>query len=390
MLGLAIAAAVTPRAPSPRPASAADPGSQSAAAIHAEQRAVEAELPSLERIVEQLRGHRFREHVPVIVLGDRDFVTALNDGSGPDTGSATAAVAAGEASSGGSYEHEVHQLDDTTTVGFYDTGTKRLVVRAHPLDTLARVVLVHELTHALDDQLFDLGHLADPDNADHDAALTALVEGDAEEVEFRYEHTLPSAQRCPAEDELGDPIDDECANFLGYDPGPPGWADDATAIEAWSAFPYDYGPPWIESLLRVGGWARVDAAFRDPPQSTEQIVDPATYLRRDRPRTVKRPAVPGRVLQSGVEGEFQLSLLLVNGHPAGLEGWHLRHWGGDAYATYRDRAGRTCLRDAIVMDSPTAAAALLERARDWQHRHQGPAAVVRTGPRAALLTSCSG
>ena len=63
-------------------------------------------------------------------------------------------------------------------------------------DVDVRVTLVHELTHALQDQHFDLTKLdRGVETSGEDFALTALVEGDATSVEDDYLFSLPDDEQ---------------------------------------------------------------------------------------------------------------------------------------------------------------------------------------------------
>ena len=42
-------------------------------------------------------------------------------------------------------------------------------------------------------------------------------------------------------------------------------------------FPYQQGLEFVMTLLDKGGYAAVDAAFKNPPVSTEQILHPDQY-----------------------------------------------------------------------------------------------------------------
>jgi hypothetical protein len=55
-------------------------------------------------------------------------------------------------------------------IGFYDPETGELVVRGAALTTATRSTIVHELTHAYDDQRFEL-HRPDVQDADDETAL---------------------------------------------------------------------------------------------------------------------------------------------------------------------------------------------------------------------------
>jgi len=55
------------------------------------------------------------------------------------------------------------------------------------------------------------------------------------------------------------------------------------------SMPYTRGKPFIDSISRRGdGWRAVDAAFRDPPVSSEQVLHPDRYGR-DFPREIEMP-----------------------------------------------------------------------------------------------------
>ena len=73
-------------------------------------------------------------------------------------------------------------------MGFYDPEEKRLsLVETGSVEASGGTIL-HELVHAIQDQVFDLesGLLAGNDDDDAALAARALVEGDATEVEARF------------------------------------------------------------------------------------------------------------------------------------------------------------------------------------------------------------
>lgn len=106
----------------------------------------------LVRFVEEQRGHHFRRPVDIEYLGDREFVAAL----GTDR-----------------------------YVGVYWPASERILVQGDPLAPFTRVTVVHELTHALDDQWLSLDALGDTRTARHAAA-----EATASRVESAFLATL--------------------------------------------------------------------------------------------------------------------------------------------------------------------------------------------------------
>ena len=121
-------------------------------------------VAELQTFVEAARGLRFLEPVDVAVLGDAAFRRTLAGGRALEEPEAEVAIGVLRALGlvGPGDDLASAQLDVDTVAGFYDTETKELVVRGARLTPFVRQVLVHELTHALDDQHFDL----DPDLPD--------------------------------------------------------------------------------------------------------------------------------------------------------------------------------------------------------------------------------
>src|SRR5437588_512232 len=88
-------------------------------------------------------------------------------------------------------DHDRHDLGAAESsllsngvAGFYDPTSKTLVVRGEKPTPYVRQVLVHELTHALQDQYFSINR-PDLDRADDERGdgLLGLSEGDAVRVD---------------------------------------------------------------------------------------------------------------------------------------------------------------------------------------------------------------
>ena len=84
----------------------------------------------------------------------------------------------------------MNDVSDTGTLAFYNPDDERVRVRGTKLTPGVRVTLAHELTHALQDQHFDLKDLYNDSSRCSPTATTrscvAVVEGDAEDIEQRY------------------------------------------------------------------------------------------------------------------------------------------------------------------------------------------------------------
>jgi hypothetical protein len=101
-----------------------------------------------------------------------------------------------------------NELNDSGTLAYYDNSTGRITVRGTEMTLDLEVTLVHELTHALQDQHFDLGRLRDLDTTGESTAFRAVVEGDASLVEERFVATLDDADLEEYESTLAEQIEE--------------------------------------------------------------------------------------------------------------------------------------------------------------------------------------
>ena len=300
-------------------------------------------VPIAERFVEEHRGHAFKTQVPVTLLDDAAFRKRLLGHTG-DTG--TIATSSKELKA-------LHRIDQTVDLsqsaadllgagvsGFYDPKSKSLVVRGVSATPYVRQVLVHELTHALQDQYFGIDRPA-LDKADDEqaGAFQAVVEGDAVRIENEYH-----AEMTPAEQDQADREEQSQAGGIP--------ANIPRVLLALVTFPYIAGPPFVTALLQEGGTPAVDDAFVHPPVSTEQLLNVNAYLAGRAPKTVPVPHADGTAFDHGVNGEFGLILLFEQ---AGASTQQARGvadlWGGDEYVAWNHGAG-ACVRMAVLADSP--------------------------------------
>lgn len=116
-------------------------------------------------------------------------------------------------------------------------------------------------------------------------------------------------------------------------------------------FPYLVGPPFVRALLAEGGQRRLDAAFADPPTTTEHVLHPHRYLAREEAKAVAEPAAPdGLAVGRGVLGELRLLLLLSAAMRREAAEAAASGWGGDRYVTW-EHAGQSCATVHFVMDT---------------------------------------
>ena len=276
-------------------------------------------------------------------------------------------------------EEEVDDLLAGAVVGFYDPETDELAIRGSDLEAFnVRTTIVHELVHALQDQHFNL-HRPELDERDDEASLafSGLVEGDAVRVERLYLESLPLADQKRAErEEL------EAAMGAGLDPDTP------RILLELIGFPYIYGPAFVDAVVEVGGQVRLDEAFRQPPTTSEQILDPALFLTGVGAVEVTKPPAGGEVIDEGVMGEYVLILLLTRGSEAvraAVESGN--NWRGDWYRAWDD-GDRTCVRTRVATEGADATRELQRSLDRWRSEHDGVTVAVEPGG-TVLFTSCN-
>src|ERR1700737_3311506 len=180
-------AARTRPSPSASAAPAARPGS------------IDAFVPQAVSFVEAHRGLRFKEPVKGNHLSDAEFsqrIVALQRRDRADTDrQAKLYRALGLIDRGVDVEKAEEELLGGNVVGYYDPKTKELVVRGDTATVSVRHVVVHELTHALQDQSFGLDVNQRDQTDDQALAYISLVEGDAVRIEREYITSLSSTER---------------------------------------------------------------------------------------------------------------------------------------------------------------------------------------------------
>ena len=234
-----------------------------------------------------------------------------------------------------------NDVSDEGTLAFYNPSDERVRVRGTDVTVDLQVTLVHELTHAWQDQRFDLDAMqAEASDMGASNALTTLVEGDATRVENLYIDQLSDADRTTYESSI--PADVAAA----------GLGDVPDVLLALFGAPYALGPPFLDVLEGEGGIHSIDGAFARPPKTEEQVFDPLAFLAGDEPDDVDIPDVGDdvEVTDSGGFGALGWFLVLAERTDAAAALAAVDGWGGDSYATY-DQDGRVCARLDFVGDT---------------------------------------
>jgi Putative metallopeptidase family (DUF6782) len=278
-------------------------------------------------------------------------------------------------------------LSGTDTLGYYDQDAKKMVIRGQDLeDTETRVTVVHELTHALQDQHFNLNKLSDATKTSGaDTALTALIEGDATRVEDKYLASLSKKEQDAYDKALQKEIDANEPGAAGTD-----LANVPPILGLIQEAPYDFGEPFVDTLAAKNGDTAIDGAFRHPPTSEQQIIDPVVYFDNLAPLPVAVPKVDAGDKRQGSPDVFGALSLFVMLDSRGSFADALRAaeaWGGDRYVSFR-RGDHTCVRIGMRGRSKAATRTLGTALQAWAAAGPANAASVAVRPELVTLTAC--
>lgn len=152
----------------------------------------------------------------------------------------------------------------TAVGGFYSPSEGSIVIVSGNTSSpqVDESTLVHELTHAVQDQQFGLASFNQSTRELHNAK-DGLVEGDANYVQYLFEQRCGESGNggCLLQQRQGDGAG-ELANIGPY---------------VLKFVPYSDGPTFVKSIRDAKGWQGVNALYENPPTSTEQIIHPELY-----------------------------------------------------------------------------------------------------------------
>jgi hypothetical protein len=247
----------------------------------------------------------------------------------------------------------VEALTSSGVLGYYSPKTKTMTIRGTEVTPLVRTILVHELTHALDDQRHNLDRPEFDSVTDGtDEAFVFLVEGTARWVENKYRASLSKSQKSLLSIEEAK---------LSFDPALTKVIVDENYSRATLFLipqflnPYELGKFMVADLVDAEGTAGLEKALTKFPTTTEQASSYPKLRSREPAIPVARPPFSGTKLSEGVFGVGGLNALLST--PASFGGElqlssDVVGWGGDRYVVYQRTDKRTCLRLDVAMDSP--------------------------------------
>jgi hypothetical protein len=254
--------------------------------------------------------------------------------------------------------------------GFYDPDSSILYVVRGAAPAMVRLVLAHELVHALQDQYTPLNAILKLRRQnDRQMAGQAVAEGQA---------TLASIQALAPGADLGDLSGmwrQMREGIRSQQEAMPVFSAAPRIIQEGLLFPYLAGADFVRGFNLRRTQADEQPYGDRMPVSTEQILHPSKYTARERPARIRLGAPPGDTLVYDDDfGEFETRVA--------LESWGVSEadaiaaaggWNGDRFAVLGTRQG-TALVWVAAWDGPDDAAQFEAALRSgWQRRTGAPA-----------------
>jgi len=257
--------------------------------------------------------------------------------------------------------------------GYYEPKTRQF----HLADWIdidgQKPIMAHELTHALQDQHFNLQRFEHWPKGDSDAELAAhaLIEGDATLAMVLYVANNPLRALAFLKSLGATGIATE-----ELDKAP-------RALRESLLFPYQEGLNWTRAVYKEGGWNQVSQAFSNLPQSTEQVLHPDKYFVHEAPVKVTLPdltsllnsgsrvavksadgsktQVTWKRIASDVNGEWGFYLILDQFLKSSAESrTAAAGWGGDRYEVYESANGQVVYVSLSTWDTENDAREFFE------------------------------
>jgi hypothetical protein len=299
-------------------------------------------------------------------------------------------------------------LLEEQVAGYYDAKTKMVNLLDWVQPDAQRPVLAHELTHALQDQSFNLDkwlrHGAEdldskkdltPEDITKDEnseAREAIAEGQAMVVLVDY--MLAPMNRTVADSPevlqlLNEGMASGSADSVQYKNAP-------IFMKEELMFPYHYGVVFEAELLRAQGKEKAFAAtFTNPPQTTREIMEPQTYLSGEHLAPLPLPDFK-HVLKNydrfdvGAIGEFDVAVLAEQYADEDTAHNIYPNWRGGYYYSARPKGNGTEPLALVFVSkwaSPRAAAQFAAiYARGVQQRYKDAQAAGESGLPSDLTT----
>ena len=234
--------------------------------------------------------------------------------------------------------------------GYYDPKAQQFYLADWIELEGQKPVMAHELTHALQDQHFNLKRFEKWPKGDSDAELAAhaLIEGDATLAMTLYMAKNPLVALA------------FIRSLGGMEAASEQFKQAPRALRESLLFPYEEGSAWATQLYKRGGWEMVSQAFTKLPQSTEQILHAEKYFAYEAPQRLTLPDFRSILgpswtrIDYDVNGEWGCFLVLDEFLNDATESKQASAgWAGDRFALYETgKPDETLIAQLTAWDTP--------------------------------------
>ena len=225
--------------------------------------------------------------------------------------------------------------------GLYDPKAKEFYIADWIPSDEQKDVMSHELTHALEDQSFNVDPWIKAARPDDDAELARDSVSEGTALAAMLDYALRDQHLSVRE--IGDVTALLRPNAIQEMDKDSTLAKAPFVIRDALLFPYLAGTSFSQAFLKAhSGWQDLHLLFEHPPVSTQQIMEPDLYLKGVGPAKVTLPAWKGlapaewKLLEENVMGQFGMEEVLkqfINPQRA-VE--LSPTWDGDRYAVFED------------------------------------------------------
>ena len=244
--------------------------------------------------------------------------------------------------------------------GYYDAKTKTVNLLNWVDAEQQKPVLAHELTHALQDQSFGIekwmkGSAEGADNKKNDpspadivtdeesSARQAVIEGQAMVVLLDYS-LAPTGKAMLDAPQIVEALKQ---GMLVGTADSPAFRDAPIFLKEELTFPYRFGLDFTAALLQAGGKELAYAgAFKDPPKTTREIMEPKTYLAHEKLEPMKlidmeKDFKDYDPFDIGAMGEFDVDVLVEQYAGRDAAGAIYPEWRGGYYFAGRPKGDKS-------------------------------------------------
>jgi hypothetical protein len=353
--------------------------------------------------VQDLRGEKIGDPIPVEIGSKKEGAGLALDGArelygGDLAGFERVLKALGLISTALKLERAIPLFAAGSMKSYAAGGTLKVLDPALPDDEL-----VYRLTLVLSSRLLAGAPAADG-SFDARMARLAVQHGDADMTKQLFWAGLPvNGRRADAEAHLKRLIE-----------GAEKWERETSGFAGLVAprflvrsgdFMWRRGGIFMETMRQNGGGGRLRYVYKHPPETTEQILHPEKYIRRERGTILEFPALETLMADRKAPKVFRTTLgelgtaLLLESLDRTTKAEGSQGWAGDRLMAWAE-GDRTVIvwaglwdeeKDAKEFEDAASAAAFAINGRDDHARAfvvRGKSAIIRDGPATVFVMNC--